>query len=110
MTATVGTGLFTALPGSSHTKVALVDDSQLAMLVSCDTVPETQANVYQVGCMLIRTDNASWYAMTGTPSSPSWSLNATGIGITGATGTTGVTGPTGPTGPTGATGPQGTAA
>lgn len=100
MAAKAGTGLFT--PISAHTNVALVDPNGLAMLVSCDTTPETQANVYQVGCLLIRTDNAALYSMTGTSASPSWTVN--GTGAAGATGPTGYTGPTS-TGATGYTGP-----
>lgn len=100
-----GTNYFT--PISSHTNVALTDPNGLAMLVSCDTTPETQAGVYQVGCVLIRTDNATMYQMTGTTASPSWTVN--GVGAMGPTGYTGYTGPavTGPTGATGAAGATG---
>ncbi|MES2006912.1 MAG: hypothetical protein V4436_02255 [Patescibacteria group bacterium] len=101
----VGTGLFT--PYSAHTNVALLDPNNLAMLVSCDTTPETQAGVYQVGCLLIRTDNGTQYQNTGTTAIPVWTLNGTGAaGATGPTGYTGNLGPTGATGPaiTGATG------
>ncbi len=104
MTAGAGTGLFTPLSGSTHTQIALVDGSGLAMLVSCDTTPETQASVYQVGCLLIRTDNGTLYQMTGSTASPSWTLNGTGSGATGPTGYTGYTGYTGTTGYTGRTG------
>lgn len=98
--------MFTAL--SSHTSVALVDQNQLAMLVSCDTTPETQANTYQVGCLCLRTDNGTMYSMTGTSASPSWTLNGVGsVGPTGPTGYTGTTGYTGFTGYTGYTGRTG---
>ncbi len=103
----IGTGFFTPLPGSSHTQIALVDPNGFAMLVSCDTTPETQAGTYQVGCLLIRTDNGGTYAMTGTTDSPAWTLKGTGtVGPTGYTGFTGYTGYTGPaiTGATGYTG------
>jgi len=75
------------------------------MLVSCDTTPETQAATYQVGCILIRTDNGTLYSMTGTTASPSWTLN--GVGSVGPTGATGYSGYTGRTGYTGYTGPTG---
>ncbi len=91
---------------SSHTLVALTDASNLAILVTCDTTPETtQVDVYQKGCLCIRTDNGTLYSMTGTSASPSWTVN--GTGATGPTGPTGYTGPsvTGPTGYTGYTGP-----
>ncbi len=103
-----GTGLFTTLPGSTHTQIAMDDGNGLAMLVSCDTTPETQAGIYQKGCLLIRTDNATLYTMTGTTASPSWTVNGTGgVGATGSTGPVAATGPTGPAGATGATGPTG---
>jgi hypothetical protein len=89
---------------STATTVYLTDPNKLAILVSCNTTAETQANVYQIGCILIRTDNGATYTMTGTSASPSWTLN--GTGAAGATGPTGYTGPTS-TGPTGYTGPIG---
>ncbi len=97
-----GTGVFT--PISAHTNVGLVDPSGLALLVTCDTTAETQASVYSIGCILIRTDNGTQYQNTGTVASPVWTLN--GVGSVGPTGPTGYTGPavTGPTGYTGYTG------
>ncbi len=93
---------------SAHTTVYVVDSSGLALLVTCDTTPETtQTGTYQVGCLCIRTDNGTLYSMTGTTDSPSWTVNGTGAaGPTGPTGYTGpsVTGATGYTGPIGATG------
>lgn len=97
MSTTLGVNFGSAL--STHTTVYLTDANSLAILVTCDTVPETtQANVYQKGCLCLRTDNGTIYIMTGTSASPSWTLNGTGTGTTGATGVTGATGPTGPTG------------
>ncbi len=90
---------------SAHTQVVLTDSTGLAILVICDTTPETQAATYQVGCLCIRTDNGTLYSMTGTSASPSWTLNGVGsVGPTGPTGYTGFTGFTGYTGPQGATG------
>ncbi len=103
MAAQAGTGLFT--PISAHTNVALTDPNNLARLVSCDTTPETQANVYQKGCILIRTDDGTTYVNTGSSAAPAWTLN--GVGAVGPTGYTGYTGPTS-TGPTGYTGPAST--
>lgn len=78
------------------------------MLVSCDTTPETQANVYQVGCILINITDGTTYVNTGTSASPTWTLN--GVGAVGPTGYTGYIGPTGYTGygATGYTGYTGT--
>lgn len=86
-------------PLSTHTNIYLTDPNGLALFVTCDTTPETQANVYQIGCILLQVTSGALYSMTGTSASPSWTAN--GTGATGATGTTGVTGPTGATGPTG---------
>lgn len=97
MATDLGTNLSAAI--SSHTSIILTDANKLAVFVTCDTTPETQANVYQKACLCLRTDNGTIYQMNGTSASPSWTLNST---VTGATGLTGVTGPTGPTGPTGA--------
>jgi hypothetical protein len=108
MPSPVGTNFFTPLPGSTHTSIAFVDQNGLAMSATCDTTPETQANVYQKGCILQRTDTGGVYQNTGTSASPTWTLNQTATGPTGLTGPTGPTGPaTGVTGPTGATGPTG---
>ncbi len=99
-----GTNYFTSI--SSVTDIALVDANGLAMLAKCNTTPETQANVYQVGCLMIRTDNASLYQNTGTSASPSWSVNGTGAsgtsGATGASGTSGFSGKSGFSGTSGA--------
>ena len=107
MSTSLGVNFGSAL--SSATTVHLTDPNRLAILVTCNTTPETQANVYQIGCLCLRTDNGSLYLMTGTSASPSWTLN--GTGATGATGPTGSQGPTGPgtgaQGPTGPTGPTG---
>ena len=100
-----GTNFFT--PISAHTNIALTDTDGYAMLVSCDTTPETQADTYQIGCVLIRTDNGTQYQNTGTVAIPVWTLN--GVGSVGPTGATGYSGYTGPavTGATGYTGPNG---
>lgn len=71
----IGTNLFTKLPGSTVTEIALADSNGLAMFAKCSTVPETQASVYAVGCVLIRTDNGTQYQNTGTSVSPIWTLN-----------------------------------
>ena len=92
-------GLNTGSALSAVTTIYLTDTTNLAILVTANTTAETQAGVYQKGCLLIRTDAGTLYSNTGTPASPSWTLNGTGVGATGVTGTTGVTGPTGPTGP-----------
>ncbi len=107
MTAGAGTNFFTPLSGSTHTQIGQTDGNGLAMLVSCDTTPETQASVYQVGCLLIRTDTGTLYQMTGTTASVSWTLNGTGTGATGPTGYTGYTAAAGATGATGYTGRTG---
>ncbi len=83
---------------SAATTVILTDTNKLAVFVTCNTTPETQANIYQKACLCLRTDNGTIYQMNGTSASPSWTLNST---VTGTTGPTGATGPTGPTGPTG---------
>ena len=101
-----GTNFFTALPGSSHTTIALTDSNGFAMLAACDTTPETQADTYQKGCLLIRTDTGTLYQNTGSTSSPTWTVN--GVGATGATGSTGPQGSQGTQGSLGATGAQGT--
>ncbi len=88
------------VPISSVTMIAFTDSNGLAYFATCNTTPETQTNQYQTGCMMIRTDNGTWYSNTGTPASPSWTLNGTGAtGATGPTGYTGFTGFTGYTGP-----------
>lgn len=98
-----GTNLFWTI--SSVTDVALTGSDGLAYLAKCNTTPETTANVFGVGCMMIRTDNGTWYCNTGTSASPSWTLNGVGsVGPTGPTGYTGLTGYTGYTGRTGYTG------
>lgn len=94
-------------PISDHTQAYFADASGLVIFGTVDQAPETQADTYKKGCMLIRTDNASWYINTGTSASPSWTVNSTSAGPTGPTGLTGVTGITGPTGATGPTGPTG---
>ncbi len=100
-------------PISSHTTGYLTDPTNLFILVTCDTTPETtQLGTYQVGCLLIRTDNGTMYQMTGTTANPSWSANGTGArgsqGSAGSLGSTGATGPTGPPGSQGSQGSQGT--
>jgi len=98
-------------PISTHTNACLTDGNGLALLVTCDTTPETQANTYSAGCLLVRTDNSTFYQNTGTAASPVWTINGvgaagptgptgyTGASVTGATGYTGFTGYTGYTGP-----------
>lgn len=110
-----GTNYFTPVTGSSHTNIALTDINDLAMLVSCDTTGETQANVYQIGCLMIRTDNGTTYQNTGTVAVPVWTLNGTGASGTsgfsganpGASGTSGATGASGTSGTSGFSGKSG---
>lgn len=96
------------------------NSGQGVYLAKCSGVPPTTADIYEKGCLMIRTDNGTQYQNTGTLASPTWTLNGTGAvgptgpagptgftGPIGATGTTGYTGNLGPTGPTGYTGPQG---
>lgn len=68
--ATLGTNLFAEVTG--HTDVCLTDESGLAVLAKCDQAGEVQADTYQVGCLLIRTDNGTLYQNTGTVASPVW--------------------------------------
>jgi len=100
-------GINPGWPISADTTVYVEDSTGLALVVTCDTTPETQAATYQVGCLCIRTDNGTLYQMTGTTASPSWTIN--GVGSVGPTGPTGYTGPsvTGATGYTGYTGRTG---
>ena len=105
---TVGTNYFTRL--SSVTQIALTDDNGLAMLALANTTGETQAGTYQIGCLLIRTDNGTLYQNTGTVASPSWTINGTGAsGASGASGAVSASGASGATvsGASGAKGESG---
>jgi hypothetical protein len=114
----VGTNFGVAI--STVTDIWFSNQAGLAILAVCNTTPETQADTYSKGCVMIRTDNGTMYQNTGTSASPTWTVNGvgsvgptgptgytgfTGPSVTGATGPTGYTGPLGPTGPTGYTGP-----
>lgn len=48
----------------------------LAIFANCTGVPPTTANVFAVGCLMVRTDGSgkSTYENVGTSASPSWSL------------------------------------
>lgn len=83
------------------------NSGQGVYFAKCSGVPATTANVYEKGCVMLRTDNGTMYQNTGTLASPSWTLNGTGaVGPTGPLGPTGYTGAsiTGATGSTGYTG------
>ena len=97
-----GTNFFTSV--TSTLDIGLTDKNNLAYLAKCVGAAPTTANLFAVGCIMIR-DNGSWYCNTGTSASPVWTLN--GTGAAGATGPTGYTGPLGTTGPTGYTGRTG---
>jgi len=95
-----GTNFFTAI--STTCDVALTNDADNALLAKCVGAPPTTAAVFAVGCIMIRTDNATQYQNTGTVAVPVWTINGTGaVGPTGATGPAG-SGATGATGYTGA--------
>ena len=101
----IGSNFFT--PISAATKIAFADQNGLALFGVVNTTPETQANTYSKGCLLIRTDNGTLYQNTGTSASPSWTVNGVGaVGPTGPLGPTGYTGASviGATGSTGYTG------
>jgi len=103
---TVGTNYFTRL--SSVTQIALTDDNGLAMLALANTSGETQAATYQIGCLLIRTDNGTLYQNTGSVASPSWTINGTGAsGASGASGAVSASGASGASGVTGTSGVSG---
>ena len=104
MSSPSGTNFFT--PISATCDVALTDRDGNAMLAQCAAVPPTTANIFAIGCIMIRQDNGTMYQNTGTVASPTWTLN--GVGAVGPTGATGYTGPS-ITGYTGYTGPQGLA-
>ena len=96
-----GSNFFTAV--TSTLDVALVDSNGLAYLAKCVGAAPTTANLFAVGCIIIR-DNGAWYANTGTSAIPVWTLTGTGsVGATGPSGPTGYTGRTGYTGYTGYT-------
>lgn len=103
MSTSLGTNLGAKL--SAATTIYLTDGT-FALLVTCNTTPETQAGVYQVGCMLIKTDDGTLYQNTGTTASPVWTAN--GTGARGSQGSQGTQGSIGPTGPQGSQGSQGT--
>lgn len=82
-----GTNLFT--PVTSTLWVALTEDTassvngQLAMLAKCTGAPPTTANVFEHGCLIIRTDSgtgtAGIYQNTGSSASPVWTLLDTAL-------------------------------
>lgn len=71
-----GTNIFSDI--SSTLSIALADASGLAILAKCTGAPPTTANVFQHGCLIIRTDsgsgNPALYENTGTSAVPSWNL------------------------------------
>ena len=79
------------------------------ILVTANTTPGTEANMYSEGCLCIRTDNGTMYQNTGSFASPSWSVNGTGAsGTSGATGASGYSGTSGVSGVSGFSGTSGT--
>jgi hypothetical protein len=95
-----GTNFFT--PISTVTSIALTDPNGLAMLASANTTGETQANTYQIGCILIRIDAGTWYVNSGTVAIPVWTI--AGTGSTGASGFSGKSGFSGTSGYSGTSG------
>ncbi len=82
-----GTNLFTSI--SDTCWVALTEENissvngQLAMLAKCTGVPPTTANVFEHGCLIIRTDSgtgvAAMYQNTGSSAVPAWTLLDTSL-------------------------------
>lgn len=58
--------------------IALTDANGLAMLAKCTGVPPTTANIFQHGCLIVRTDsgtgNKAVFENTGSSAVPSWNL------------------------------------
>lgn len=65
-------------PLSSTLSTRETDASGLALSAICTGVPPTTANIFQHGCLIIRTDsgtgNKAVYENTGSSASPSWDL------------------------------------
>ncbi len=85
-----GTNFFKAI--TSVTDACLVDstvtsvNSGLLYFAKCTGSPETTANLYGHGCIMIQTDSgtgvAAVYQNTGSVASPSWTLFDTSVGTT----------------------------
>ena len=69
-----GTNFYSVVNGT--TGVHISNQSGLGLLGSCTGVPDTSANQYAAGCLMVRTDTTgkSVYQNVGTAASPSWSL------------------------------------
>lgn len=69
-------------PISSTCTLLLADETGYAVLANCTGVPPTTANIFQAGCLIMRTDTglgaASWYKNDGTIAAPVWS-EASGV-------------------------------
>ncbi len=74
-----GTNLFARV--TSTLSISLTDETGKAMYGKCVGVPPTTANLFQHGCLLVRTDsgtgNPALYENVGTAASPSWNLVGT---------------------------------
>ncbi len=75
-----GSSLFAPHPTIASLWVALTDstNSNLITLARCNGVPDTTANVFAHGCLMIRTDsgtgNKAVYENVGSSAAPSWNL------------------------------------
>ena len=65
-------------PQGAAVQIALTDENGLAVLAKCTGSLPTTANVFQHGCIMIKTDSGSGvkalYENVGTSASPSWNL------------------------------------
>lgn len=64
------------LPISTTCALQLGDATGYAIIATCDGVPPTSANFFQVGCLMVRTDVSTLYTNTGTVAIPVWTANA----------------------------------
>ena len=80
------------------------------ILVTANTTPGTEVNMYSEGCLCIRTDNGILYQNTGSFASPTWTANGTGASGTSGTSGTGTSGTSGFSGASGKSGTSGTSA
>jgi len=73
-----GSNLFAKL--SDTCNIALVDATGLAVFAQCTGAPPTTANIFQRGCVILRTDNSTAYFNSGSVASPSWTSAGGGGG------------------------------
>lgn len=77
-----GTNLFAS--ETSTLDIALTDENGLAVVAKCTGVPPTTANIFQHGCLIIRTDSGAGvdaqYQNTGSSAVPVWTLLTTALG------------------------------